>query len=341
MFDLSRLAFWKREPVGHPSGRPLEAQAPYKPTIGLALSSGGARGLAHVGVLEVLEEEGIEVHAIAGSSMGAYIGALWAAGFSGKQLEELASEMQDNRKMWKLADPLIPPLKGLFRGEKAKHHLERSIGSLKIEDLARRLMIITFDLDTCERLVVRSGSMADAVHASCAMPGVIAPVLFKGRRCSDGGVVDPVPVGALRRYGNVDKIIAVSTLPTIAEVEAGCCRPEHEANPSWWHRGTDVINRHANPLAPGNIGDTFRKSIRAAQIRLADDSCRRADLSLHPPYVKARWHEYSRFEHFIEAGRKIAREHLDEIRALAGMPSPTSNSHDSKPDNLVVGERVA
>src|SRR6187402_2960159 len=73
--------------------------------LGLALSSGGASGLAHIGVLQVLEENGIEIHAIAGSSMGAYIGALWAAGFSGKALEDLAAEISDRRKLWKLADP--------------------------------------------------------------------------------------------------------------------------------------------------------------------------------------------------------------------------------------------
>lgn len=341
MFNLSKLAFWKRGSCETP-GRPLKDGGSKKPKIGLALSSGGARGLAHVGVLEVLEEEGIEIHAIAGSSMGAYVGALWAAGFSGKQLEELAAEMQDRRQMWRLADPLVPPLKGLFRGEKAKRHLSRSIGDLKIENLERRLMIITFDLDTCERLVVREGSMAEAVHASCAMPGIIAPVMFNGRRCADGGVVDPVPVGALHRYGGVDRVIAVSTLPSLAEVEAGCCRQEDGTHASWWRRGTDALNRHANPMAAGNIGDTFQKSIRAAQIRLADESCERADLCLHPPYVAAHWHEYSRFEHFIEAGRKIARDNIDQIRALAGMPPSSFSPYDEPdPDNVVVGERVA
>ena len=115
-------------------------------------------------MLEVLEEEGIEVHAIAGSSMGAYIGSLWAAGFSGVQLGELAAEMNDSRQMWKLADPLFPPLQGLFRGEKAKRHLARSLGDLKFEDLERKLLVVTFDLDTAQRLVIQKGRIIDAVH---------------------------------------------------------------------------------------------------------------------------------------------------------------------------------
>ena len=81
MLEFLKLGFWRRKSQD-PSGRPLGEQLPFKPKLGLALCCGGARALAHVGVLEVLENEGIEVHAIAGSSMGAYIGALWAAGYS-------------------------------------------------------------------------------------------------------------------------------------------------------------------------------------------------------------------------------------------------------------------
>jgi NTE family protein len=341
MLEFLKLGFWRRKSQD-PSGRPLGEQLPFKPKLGLALCCGGARALAHVGVLEVLENEGIEVHAIAGSSMGAYIGALWAAGYSGVQLGELAAEMNDSRQMWKLADPLFPPLKGLFRGEKAKRHLARSLGDLKFEDLERKLLVVTFDLDTAQRLVMQKGRIIDAVHASCAMPGIVAPVHIGTHRCSDGGVVDPVPVGALRRFGNIDRIIAVSTLPSLAEVESGMCRLERYETLSLWRRGLATMSRHTNPLAAGNIGDTFRKSIRAAQIRIAADACTRADLCLHPPYVPARWHEYERFEQFIEAGRQVALAHLDQIRALTEVTAhPPSRPDESDPDDMVVGECVA
>ena len=142
--------------------------------LGLALSSGGASGLAHIGVLQVLEENGIEIHALAGASMGAYVGALWAAGFSGNALEALAAEINDRRQLWKLADLNFPPMKGLFQGRKARAHLERSLGDLRFEDLERSLLVVTVDLDTKERLVLRRGNIAEAVHASCAMPGIVA-----------------------------------------------------------------------------------------------------------------------------------------------------------------------
>lgn len=331
----SIVRFFKREPRPERKDRPLKDGA--RPKLGLALSSGGARGLAHVGVLQVLEENGIEIHAIAGSSMGAYVGALWAAGFSGTKLEELAAEMQDRRTLWRLADPMVPPVKGLFRGLKAKAHLERSLGGLKFEELERELFVVTLDIETRERVVLSSGRISDAVHASCAMPGIIAPVLLNGRHCVDGGVVDPVPVGVLRKYGHVDKIIAVSVIPTFADVEAGVCKRSLEEPRPIFRRAMRSLNQHLNLMAPGNAVDTFRQSIRAAQIRIAHDSVKRADLCLRPEHFFAAWHDYSNFKRFIHAGRKVAEENLDAIRALIDGGNP---SHETRISNMV-GERVA
>jgi NTE family protein len=308
------------------------------PKLGLALSSGGARGLAHVGVLQVLEENGIEIHAIAGSSMGAYIGALWAAGFSGKDLENLAGEMHDRKQLWRLADPMIPPMKGLFRGLKARAHLERSLGDLKFEDLERRLLTVAVDIDSKERIVFRRGRIADAVHASCAMPGIIAPVLINGHRCVDGGVIDPVPVGALHKFTDVDRVIAVSVVPTFADVDEGLCRTEEDIPPSWYRRLGTSINGNVNLLARGNMIDTFRQSIRAAQIRLAHESCKKADLCLRPEHFFAPWHDYSGFRRFIDAGRKVATDQLDEIRALL---DPNFKTHEIAPFKPMVGHDVA
>jgi NTE family protein len=330
----SIIRFFKREPKPEGHGRPLKDVS--RPKLGLALSSGGARGLAHVGVLQVLEENGIEVHAIAGASMGAYVGALWAAGFSGHRLGELAAEMQDRRTLWKLADPIMPPVKGLFRGAKAKAHLERSLGDMKFEDLERELFIVTLDIESRERVVLNTGKLSDAVHASCAMPGVIAPVLLNGRYCVDGGVVDPVPVGVLKKYAHVDKVIAVSVIPTFADVESGACKRKVETPGSAFRRALHGINQHINVMAPGNAMDTFKQSIRAAQIRIAHESVKGADLCLRPQHFFAPWHDYSNFGRFIEAGRKVAEEHLPEIRALIG----ERQTHETQSDNLV-GERVA
>lgn len=332
------LRFLRREPAPKRRERPLDHRS--RPKLGLALSSGGASGLAHVGVLQVLEENGIEVDAIAGSSMGAYIGALWAAGFSGADLEKLAAEMQDRRTLWKLADPLIPPMKGLFRGQKARTHLERSLGNVNFEDLERQLLVVTVDIDSKERLVLRRGRIADAVHASCAMPGIVAPVMIDGHRCVDGGVIDPLPTGALRKFSDVDRVIAVSVIPTFDDVDEGLCRNEDDEGiqPDWWHRIGGVLNDRLNLLAPGNMIDTFRQSIRAAQIRMASESCKRADLCLRPKLQQAPWHDYAGFRGYIDAGRAVALANLDAIRVLT---QTDLKAHENPQSEPVVGNCVA
>ena len=120
------------------SGEVFAKNSPRAPKIGLALSCGGARGLAHVGVIQVLEEEGIPVDAIAGTSMGAYVGSLWAAGLNGTKLEALAREIKDRRTMLRLLDPLFPPSEGLIRGDKIRKHLERSLYTQKLTVVVRQ-----------------------------------------------------------------------------------------------------------------------------------------------------------------------------------------------------------
>lgn len=323
--------------------RPAPADAALR-KLGLALSAGGAKGLAHVGVLQVLEENGIEIDAIAGCSMGAYVGALWACGISGTTLEELAAEIQDRKTLWRLADPILPPLSGLFRGERAKRHLMRSIGETRFEDLERRLLIVTFDLDTKERLVLREGSIADAVHASCAMPGIIRPVLLSGHRCADGGVVDPVPISSLEKFADVDVTVAVSVLPSLSEVERFAHDPvlPRSVVPQPIRRLGSLLNRNLNLLAPGNVLDTLRKSVQAAQLRIAEQSCRRAMLCIHPAFeLPGLWHDYTNFRHYIDAGRAAAEAALPSLRQLLDPGIPHSHDHESSPHPLLVGERVA
>jgi NTE family protein len=309
--------------------------------VGLALSAGGAKGLAHVGVLQVLEENGIEIDAIAGCSMGSYIGALWACGYSGPDLEELAAEIQDRKKLWTLADPVLPPLSGLLHGRKAKRHLMRSIGKLRFEDLARLLLIVTFDLDTKERLVIREGRIADAVHASCAMPGVIKPVTLGGHRCADGGVVDPVPVSTLRKFSDVEIVIAVSVLPSLGEVERFAHAPVAESpRPKLVRRMGSLLNLSINLLAPGNVIDTLRKSVQASQLRIAEQSSKQADLSIHPEFdLPGLWHDYTNFRHYIDAGRAAAKAALPQLQALLDTTIPLP--HESSPHTALVGECVA
>lgn len=327
-----------------------QSEAPTAPVatrparLGLALSCGGAKSLAHVGVIQVLEENNIPIHAISGSSMGAYIGSLWATGHNSSEMLELAAEMQDPATMRKLADPVIPPIRGVFYGNKVKAQLARSIGEATFEDIERKLLVISANLDTYERIVFRTGSILDAVHASCAMPGIIVPVELNGMRCTDGGVVDPVPVGALHKFTEVDHVIAVSTIPTLSEIDTHTTaartaeEDRDEEDQSWWQSAISRLGNKINPGAPGNMIDNLRRSLRASQIRIAHDSCMRADLTIRPVSRGSEWHQYHEFEHFIELGRQKALEALPEIQKLL-TPKPLND--DETTEKSLVGKRVA
>src|SRR2546428_3270068 len=152
----------KSEPVEREKGR-------YR--VGLALSSGGARGLAHIGVIQVLEENGIEVDVIAGCSMGAYIGAVWAFGHDGVAMERLARQVEHRWGLFELIDPFILPRQGFLRGEKVKSRLKCSIGDVHFSELVRPLRIVATNLTTLELAVFSSGEGAPAGHASSPVPG--------------------------------------------------------------------------------------------------------------------------------------------------------------------------
>jgi NTE family protein len=309
------------------------ASAKIPKRIGLAISSGGAKGLAHVGVIQVLEENNIPIHAVSGASMGAYVGALWCAGYKGHQLVELAEEIQTPKMLRKLSDPVFPPSKGLFWGRKAKAHLRKSIGDVAFQDLNRPLFVVTTDIDTNERIVCRTGKVIDAVHASCAMPGVIVPVDYQGHRCVDGGVVDPVPVSVLRKYGEVDIVIAISTIPSFEEIERCVLQDFNKPKHALHRRILSLLLKPVNLLAKGNIIDTFVSSLKASQIRMAHDSCKHADIVIKPTSCIGRWYDYHEYDHFIEIGRQAAQAALPEIRQL--LDAPASNE---PPDQHLVGK---
>jgi NTE family protein len=260
--------------------------------------------------------------------MGAYVGALWASGISADKMIHLAAEMRDKDSFKKLADPAVPPIKGLFYGHKLKDHLEKTIGKPKIEELDRKFIAIAANLENYQRVVFNSGDLLEAVHASCAMPGIIVPVEVNGVRCVDGGVVDPVPVNVLKKYTDVDYIIAVSTTPTLNDldsdeaVEAVVLDNETSdsevvsATGAWFKSKISSLGKRYNPVAKGNMLDTLRRSLKASQIRIAHDACKKADVAIYPGCKDSAWDEYERYEHFISLGATETLAALEQIRAL-------------------------
>ena len=179
--------------------------------IGLALGSGAARGLAHIGVLKALEEENIPVDMIAGSSMGALVGACFAKGKGVKDFEDIVLET-DWKKLLKLADPnLALMLKGFVHGNKVKELLRAIIGDIEFKDLKIPLSVVATDINTGEEIIIKEGSVIEAVRASISMPAIFMPVKLKDKFLVDGGIVNPIPVKVVRGMG-ADFVIACNVI---------------------------------------------------------------------------------------------------------------------------------
>ena len=297
--------------------------------IGLALSSGGAKGLAHIGVIQVLEENGIEVDCVAGASMGAYIGGLWAHGADGAKLETIARENESRWGLWALVDPEIPPRRGFLRTGRVMKRLRRSIGDAWFCDLVRPLRIVATHLETLERIVFSSGDVGDAIEASVAIPGIIVPVTINGETLIDGGIADPLPVDVLQEMG-IEKIIAVNVIPppeTLRQWRDQKCLPRDAIVKS---RGLgSLLNRHLNYFAKGNVLDTLLQAVSGAQTRVAETSGLRADILLRPLHCGARWHDFTNPGKYIALGREAAEAQLPAILALAKGASHENTSPPS------------
>ena len=174
-----------------------------QPRIALALGGGAARGFAHIGVIKALEAQGIVPDIVVGTSAGSLVGALYASGLSGFDLQRVALTMEDGAITdWSL------PSRGVIKGEALQNFVNNAVGNRPIEKLPRLLGIVATNLQTGEALVFRTGNTGMAVRASSSVPGVFQPVSISGKEYVDGGLVAPVPVRIARSLG-ADIVIAV------------------------------------------------------------------------------------------------------------------------------------
>ncbi|MES2099856.1 MAG: patatin-like phospholipase family protein [Pseudomonadota bacterium] len=182
---------------------PAPKPAPKPPRIGLALGGGAARGFAHIGVLQVLEENGIKPDLVAGTSAGSLVAALYASGKTGAELAALADSMDESAFTdWSF------PGRGLIRGEGLAKYVRDHTGGLRIEQMRLPLGIVATDLDSGEAILFQRGDPGVAVRASSAVPAVFQPVRIGLREYVDGGLVAPVPVRFARQMG-AELVIAV------------------------------------------------------------------------------------------------------------------------------------
>lgn len=179
-----------------PAPAALIQPLPPTPHLGIALGSGSMHGIAHIGVIQELEARGLEVKVVAGTSIGALVGALWASGISGTQIEQM------NRAAdWEDTGQFALSRGGIFTNEPVRQRLEKAFRARPIESWPLRFGAVASDLDTGARVLLARGDGALAVQASTAVPAFFAPVMVEGRRLADGALVEPVPVDAARELG--------------------------------------------------------------------------------------------------------------------------------------------
>lgn len=259
--------------------------------IGLALGGGFARGFAHLGVLQVLEEHRIPISHIAGTSVGSILGAAYA---SGAPLE-LIIETCRTLRFRDIARWRVSRL-GLASNQRLAILIERVFDSRQFEELQIPLAVVATDLATGEPVVFTQGNLVDAIRASCAFPGLFEPVEIGTRCLADGGLVAPVPTRAARSLGAAP-VIGVSV-----GVQDG-------------YRG-----------APTNIFQVVSRAVSAAQKHQLEVWERYADLVLRPDVQSLAWDDFDRADEAILAGAAAARRALPRIEKLREKKSGTSPS---------------
>ena len=264
-------------------------RSPPRKKLGLALGAGGARGIAHAGVLFALHDAGIPIDAIAGTSIGALVGALWATG----QLEVFERELRslELADLLSYVDPVWPRA-GLLSGERATQYLRGLIGDWRIEDLPIPFAAVAVDLVTGEEIWIKSGRLLDAVRASISLPGILVPVRQGARLLVDGALRNPVPVSALDSLG-VDVKLAVN-LHT---------QPVRELEPR--ARSRPVLSRIGDALESGLA--RFRRTPRTAVEA-------EPELPAGPNLIEILTASMSVLEHEI-ARHRLAREPVDVVLA--------------------------
>ncbi len=253
-------------------------------TVGLALSSGGSRTVAHIGVMRVLRQAGIPIDMIAGSSGGAFFGALIAAGWSDQELVEFARELKDVNtfRNW---DINLPPKAGLIKGRRARDLIEGWLEGRHFKDLEIPLHVVATDLATGEEVVFSEGPIADAVRASISIPGVANPWEYDNRFLVDGAVVNPMPASVLHDRGA--KIIIGSSVVRFADDPS---QPRFEEMPHF----LQIISRIISSVETEQI---------KAQFPLVD-------VLIHPSVFVDHSLDFSEVDTLIALGEEAARQEL-------------------------------
>jgi NTE family protein len=265
-----------------------------RPGVGLALGGGFARGFAHLGVLQVLEQNRVPIACISGTSVGSILGAAYA---SGAPLARIIAACRTIRfrdiARWRVSRL------GLASNHRMGDLIERVFDARQFEDLRIPTAVVATDLNTGEPVVLTHGNLVEAIRASCAFPGLFEPVAIGTRTLADGGLVAPVPTCAARNLG------AQFVLGVSVGIQDG-------------HRG-----------APTNVFQVVARAVSAAQKHQLEVWERHADLVLRPDVQTLAWDDFDRVDEAIAAGAAVARQALPRIQKFLEHSEPII--HDPAP----------
>ncbi|MBI4788486.1 MAG: cyclic nucleotide-binding domain-containing protein [Chloroflexi bacterium] len=274
--------------------------------VGLALSSGNARGFAHIGVFEVLEKEGIPVDMIAGTSAGAVFGSLYAAGRSIAEIKEFAVNIQHQYNFisgFRYWDFRIPPRSGVIKGNMVLSYFRKCLRNQTFDDLPIPLYIIAADLISGEEIVFERGPVADAVRASMSVIGIFEPAEVADRFLIDGGAVNPVPTQLLADRG-MNIILASNVIPTLE----------------------DRLHRREQKREgrPPNVIGILMGAMEIMESEIIKTRMGPVDVLIQPDVAPYGTMEYDKVHELIQRGQEAACRELPQIRQLLA-PRPRSS----------------
>lgn len=274
--------------------REVKSSPELRPKVGLVLSAGSLRGTAHAGVLRVLENAGFPVDVVAGTSMGAVIGSLYAGGLPTSRIWEIAEGIKIDSGNDLSARRLISLLlfDKLLSSEKTERLIREGLGGMRFEQTRKPFACVAMDVYTGEAIIFRDGELAPAVRASMNLPGIFQPLEYRHRYLVDGGVVDYIPVDAARLLG------AEWTLASVTENDFTAVRPK-------------------------TVLDSLTQVIDIRGSYLSRDQRKQADFLIEPPVGDIGLFEDARVPEAMEKGVATAARRLEaakESLVLASMP---------------------
>ena len=274
----------------------MEKHAVKHKKIGLALGGGAAKGLAHIGVIKALENAGINIDFIAGTSMGALVGGYYAATKDITGLETIILDIK-KRDIFSLRDIIKKRDGALFRGEPIAERLKKELGDMKIENCQIPFIAVTTNIKNGDEARLNSGNLVDAIRASIAIPLIFSPVEIDGKLLMDGGLVNPVPADVVKKMG-AEYVIAI------------------DVSSRWLQAPEEMIGVK-------DMYSIISQTLSVLEYQLAKNVLKQsADIVIKPPIFHYDWFEFENSSEIIKIGEEETQLRLKEIRQTTGYKKP-------------------